>query len=175
MPVARAGWLRSELRTTVEAYSFEIGATAANAGTYSVHRNRMNGLGVAGGRNDPYRNRLNARVNGVELEALRFSFAEDVQLLSVYFRAVGSNTYYVVSPADLFGELSVSERVLNNTSVDFSNEELTGREFNVAVAGVGQSLRVAGFRVAYANIPAPATLQLGLIGLVFARALRHRA
>ena len=68
----------------------------------------------------------------------------------------------------------MSERVLNNTSVDFSNEELTGREFNVAVAGVGQSLRVAGFRVAYANIPAPATLLLGLIGLVFARALRHR-
>ena len=55
--------------------SLVASAFAPIGGQLEVHKNRKNGLGVTGGRNDPFGNRTNSHSNANDMESVRLSFS----------------------------------------------------------------------------------------------------
>lgn len=135
-----------------------------------------NGLGVTGGRADPFANRINSHGMADDMESLRLSFSLPVQLISITFKAVGANTQFVLL-ANPSNPLStpVFGTPANGEVLDMSSFGLTGADFDVSAGGDGQSLRVHSLRAATqdlalrvsattAQAPAPATWALFMLG-----------
>ena len=156
-------------------------AFAPVSGQLEVHRNRNNGLGVTGARNDPFANRINSHNasglgTGDDMETLRLTFSVPVQLLSITFRAVGARSGFVLlaNPDQPLSSPIVGTPT-NGEAVDMSSFGLTGTSFDVSAGGLGQSLRVHSLRAAATALafrstsntveaPEPATWALALLG-----------
>ena len=161
-------------------------ASATQSGVLEVHRNRINGLGVTGGRNDPFANRINSHstTDNNNMESLHLHFGETVDLLSVTFRAVGAGSSFMLI-ADPANPLSapVFGSPTNGVALDLSSFGIAGSSFSFAAAGFGQSLRVHSLQVATralvtansATAPAPATSILMLLGVIAVIARRRVA
>ncbi|MEM7405532.1 MAG: hypothetical protein AAF458_09590 [Pseudomonadota bacterium] len=161
-------------------------ASATQSGQLEVHRNRNNGLGVTGGRNDPHRNRINSHssTDGDDMESLTLTFSVPVHLMSITFKAVGRGSSFALM-ADPSAPLSspIVGAPTNGRAIDMSAFGIVGTEFSVSAAGFGQSLRVHSLQVAMAELAsasttatasAPATSALLLAGMLWGAARRRK-